>query len=158
MIALESLFPTGIIHFLLGGLMIGGGVAFLYLATGLIGGMSSVFTTTWSFFSRREGFNSASHLESRNWRLVYAAGLILGAFLWQYFSDTSTPITDVSPLQLLIGGFIAGFGARLSNGCTSGHGICGMASLSLPSFLAVLVFLTVAIVTAHLVQGFLGGM
>jgi uncharacterized membrane protein YedE/YeeE len=58
--------------------------------------------------------------------------------------------------QLLLGGFIAGFGARLSNGCTSGHGICGMASLQLPSLLAVLTFLATAMVTANLVRS-LGG-
>ncbi|WP_369601033.1 YeeE/YedE thiosulfate transporter family protein [Hahella sp. SMD15-11] len=51
---------------------------------------------------------------------------------------------------------IAGFGARLGNGCTSGHGICGMASLQMPSFLAVLVFLATAIITAHL-TAWLGG-
>ena len=58
--------------------------------------------------------------------------------------------------QLAAGGFIAGFGARLSSGCTSGHGICGLASLQLPSLLAVLIFLATAIATAQLVRA-LGG-
>ena len=48
-----------------------------------------------------------------------------------------------------MGGIIAGFGARLSNGCTSGHGICGLGSFQLPSLLAVLIFLVAAIVTAQ---------
>ena len=64
--------------------------------------------------------------------------------------------TAVSWWQLLAGGFLAGFGARLSNGCTSGHGICGLASLQLPSALAVLTFLATAIVVANLVP-LLGG-
>ena len=53
--------------------------------------------------------------------------------------------------QLLAGGVVAGFGARLANGCTSGHGICGLASLQWPSLLAVLTFLATAIVTARTV-------
>jgi len=62
----------------------------------------------------------------------------------------------VSWWQLALGGFIAGYGARLSNGCTSGHGICGLASLQLPSLLAVLIFLGSAMVSAALIKT-LGG-
>ena len=65
-------------------------------------------------------------------------------------------VTEVSPWQLAIGGLITGFGVRLSSGCTSGHGICGMALLDLDSILAVLVFLSTAIVVAHLVTAFGG--
>ncbi len=64
--------------------------------------------------------------------------------------------TQVAAWQLPVGGFIAGFGARMSNGCTSGHGICGLASLQIPSLLAVATFLTTAIVVAHVVLA-LGG-
>jgi len=64
--------------------------------------------------------------------------------------------TEVPGWQLLAGGFIAGFGARLSNGCTSGHGICGLASLQIPSLGAVIVFLCTAIATAQLVAHFGG--
>jgi hypothetical protein len=56
--------------------------------------------------------------------------------------------------QLAAGGFIAGFGARLSNGCTAGHGICGMASLQPPSMLAVAIFLATAMLTARAVRAF----
>ena len=65
-------------------------------------------------------------------------------------------VTQVTWWQLLLGGFVAGFGARLSNGCTSGHGICGMASMQLPSILAVLIFLATGMLTAHLVRA-IGG-
>lgn len=58
--------------------------------------------------------------------------------------------------QLGLGGLLVGYGARLSNGCTSGHGICGMASLQLPSTLAVLIFMGTAFVTANVVLA-LGG-
>ena len=54
------------------------------------------------------------------------------------------------------GGVLVGFGARLSRGCTSGHGICGLASLQLPSLLAVLTFLATAILTANVTARVLG--
>jgi uncharacterized membrane protein YedE/YeeE len=90
---------------------------------------------------------------SRRWRLVYAAGLILGAMLWLFLMGHPF-VTQVPLWQLAVGGFIAGFGARMSGGCTSGHGICGMASLQPPSILAVCMFLVTAMVTAHLVARF----
>jgi len=148
---IETLFPLGIAHYLLGGLCIGAGVSWLYYSTGLIGGMSSVFTSTWSFVIDLPFFQQSRFVNSRNWRLVYAAGLILGALIWM-LSFGEPFRTSVSWWQLGLGGFVAGFGARQSGGCTSGHGICGLGSLQLPSLAAVLTFLTTAIVTATLVQ------
>ena len=58
--------------------------------------------------------------------------------------------------RLLLGGLVVGYGARLAGGCTSGHGICGMASLKLPSLLAVLTFMATAFTTAALLR-VLGG-
>ena len=148
---LNSYFPQGMEHYIVGGLAIGAAVSLLYLLTGLIGGMSSVFSTAWSYVSSQPFFQQDKQLKSRNWRMVYALGLILGTALWFVVSDNEPVITKVSWWQLAVGGFIAGFGARLGNGCTSGHGICGIASLSGSSLLAVLVFLVAAIVTAQLV-------
>lgn len=147
-----SLFPLGWQHYLTGGLLIGAGVSLLFAFTGLIGGMSSVFSSTWSFFIRHAYFQQARFTESRVWRLVYAAGLILGAAIWWFgFSDGMQGSTSVPVWSLLIGGFLVGYGARLGNGCTSGHGICGLGSLQLPSLLAVLTFMTTAFITANLV-------
>jgi uncharacterized membrane protein YedE/YeeE len=93
---------------------------------------------------------------SRGWRLVYSAGLVLGAFA--YLQMMGEPFsTGIPAWRLLVGGLLIGFGARLSNGCTAGHGICGLASLQLPSLLAVLTFLSTAIVVAHVAQWLLGG-
>ena len=125
-------------------------MSLIFLATGLIGGMSTVFTTVWSFFSQAPHFQEARFVASRGWRLVYAAGLVLGAFLW--LATLGEPFrTEVPAWQLAAGGFLAGFGARLSNGCTAGHGICGMASLQPASILSVLIFLATAMATARLV-------
>jgi uncharacterized membrane protein YedE/YeeE len=92
-------------------------------------------------------------VNSRQWRLAYAGGLILGAALWWFLLGGGARVAvELSPLRLLIGGVLVGYGARLSRGCTSGHGICGLASLNRPSLLAVCTFMLTAIVTANLLS------
>ncbi|HEX6813086.1 MAG TPA: YeeE/YedE thiosulfate transporter family protein [Planctomycetota bacterium] len=150
-----ELFPNGAAHYLIGGLLIGCGVAFLFATTGLVGGASTLFSSTWSFVSQHAYFQSQRFVESRSWRLVYAAGMLLGTLLVTAFAGGG-PATAVAWPLLLIGGVVAGFGARLANGCTSGHGICGLASLQLPSLLAVMTFLATAFATANVVRA-LGG-
>lgn len=150
---MEALFPNGWVHYLVGGLVMGAGMSLLFAATGLIGGMSTVFTTVWSFFSQAPYFREARFLSSRSWRLVYGAGLIAGALAWLFLMG-DTFVTGIPAWRLVAGGFIAGFGARLSNGCTAGHGICGMASLQPASILAVVLFLATAMATARIVAAF----
>jgi len=152
----NSMFPLGMEHYIVGGLLIGLGVSLLFIFTGLVGGMSSVYSTIWSYCSNLPFFQQDKHTKTRQWRLVYAVGLILGGALWLALPGSEVTITNVTWWQLAVGGFIAGFGARFGNGCTSGHGICGMASLNLLSVLAVIVFLTVAIITAQLFAAFVG--
>ena len=71
---ISSLFPHGWQHYLLGGVLIGAGTALLFVLTGRIGGMSTVFSSSWSFVVRRGFFQQARFIDSRGWRLVYAAG------------------------------------------------------------------------------------
>jgi uncharacterized protein len=153
MIDLQNLFPNGWQTYLVGGIFLGSAVTLLFALTGLVGGMSSVFSSTWSYFSDRSYFQQTKHRQSRLWRLVYALGVVLGGTAFIAIGGKSV-VTQLPLWQILIGAFIAGFGARLANGCTSGHGICGMASLKFPSFLAVLIFLTTAILSAHLFTQF----
>jgi uncharacterized protein len=149
---MTNLFPLGWGHYLAGGLLIGVAVAWLFVSTGRVGGMSSVFSSTWSFVSGRAFFQQQRWLQSRAWRLVYALGLILGAAVWWLWRGQGEAMhTGLPAWQLLIGGLLVGYGARRGGGCTSGHGICGMASLQWPSMLAVLVFMVTAMITAHLV-------
>lgn len=156
MIETWTLFPLGWQHYLLGGLLIGAGVVLLFALTGLVGGMSTVFSSTWSFVSKRAFFQQPRLRGSRVWRLVYAAGLVLGAALWWFTLSDGTPLrTEVPAGLLLVGGFLVGYGARLGNGCTSGHGVCGLGSLQWPSLLAVLTFMGTAFVTANLVAWWL---
>jgi hypothetical protein len=152
MIETLNLFPLGWSHYLLGGLSIGAGVALLFILTGLVGGMSSVFSSTWSYVVRRPFFQQERFTSSRQWRLIYAAGLLLGAGIWWWLLGDGEPLrTEVPPWMLLLGGVLVGYGARLGNGCTSGHGICGLGSMQWPSLAAVLTFMATAIVTANVV-------
>lgn len=155
MILPDSLFPLGIAHYLAGGLIIGLGVALLFLVTGLIGGASTVFSSTWSYVSSLPHFRQPRLTGSRAWRLVYAGGMLLGGALFVALAGERF-VTAVPGWQLALGGFVAGFGARLANGCTSGHGICGLALLKPQSLLAVLAFLATGMLTAHAVRA-LGG-
>ncbi len=152
---LLSMFPMGWQHYLLGGLCIGAAVALLFVVTGLVGGMSTVFTSTWSWAVQRPFFQQTRFTHSRQWRLVYAAGLVLGAAVWWLrFGQGAPQGTGLPVWQLVAGGFLVGYGARLGNGCTSGHGICGLGSLQWPSLLAVLTFMGTAFITANMVARF----
>ncbi|MEM2961281.1 MAG: YeeE/YedE thiosulfate transporter family protein, partial [Candidatus Bathyarchaeia archaeon] len=89
----------------------------------------------------------------RGWRLALALGLIVGAFIYTaIFSGGRFYTTSISIIRLVIGGFLVGLGTRLSGGCTSGHGISGLASLSTTSAYAVLTFMGTAILTANIMQ------
>lgn len=151
MMDISSLFPFGWQHYLLGGVLIGSGVALLYVFNGWVGGMSTVFSSSWSYVVKRPFFQQVRLTDTRAWRLIYALGVVLGAVLWRVFlSDGSAQTTSVPVWQLLVGGFLVGYGARLGDGCTSGHGICGLGSLQLPSLGAVLTFMATAFMTANL--------
>ena len=147
---LDAWFPHGVAHYLIGGICIGIAVSFAFVMSGLVTGMSTVFSAAWSYVSHRSFFQQARFTSSRQWRVALAAGLVLGGSLF-VVTGGSALHTQVHWWQLAIGGFIAGFGARMSNGCTSGHGICGLASLQAPSFLAVVVFLLTAMISARIV-------
>ena len=154
---IENLFPLGIMNYLLGGLLIGLGISLIFIFTGIVSGTSTFFTSTLSYFSKYDYFQQLKLKDSRNWRVVFTVGMILGALLFTFIlNDGVYFLTSVSVFSLVIGGFLIGFGARLSSGCTSGHGICGLAHLSWKSFLAVVTFLSTAIITANLIKIFTG--
>lgn len=151
---IDTLFPNGPWHYLAGGLLIGSAIGALYLFVGLIGGLSTFFSASLSWVSRLPTLRQPKLLESRDWRLAYAVGLVLGGVLFAASLGQFGASTRVPPLVLLAGGVLIGFGARLSDGCTAGHGICGLASLRWPSLVAVITFLSTAIITAQLVARF----
>ena len=146
---LETFFPNGPWHYLAGGLLIGSAIGALYLLTGLVGGLSTFFSSTLSWVSRLPSLQQTKLRTSRGWRLAYAAGLVLGGAIFATTLGNFGASTRVPHGLLLIGGVLIGFGARLGDGCTAGHGICGLASLRWPSLVAVITFLSTAILVAH---------
>ena len=150
---MQDFFPLGWVHYLAGGLIIGLGVSLMFVFQGRVVGMSSVFSSTWSWLSQRAYFQQSAFIGTRTWRVLCALGLVLGAALWWVWLGPDEGMhTQVSTWRLLLGGVLVGYGSRLSNGCTSGHGICGLSSLSLPSLAAVMLFMGVAIATALLMS------
>ena len=122
---------------LLGGLLIGLAASLLLWLNGRIAGISSVLGRLLLW---RAG--------DRVWRALFLLGLLLGAGLWAALGDTPPPQRSGLPLPLLLGaGLLTGYGTALANGCTSGHGVCGLARFSLRSLVATVTFLGVAIVT-----------
>ncbi len=142
------MFPNGITSYITGGLIIGVAVSFVYILTGTHATQSSLFTTTLSYFSNRPFFQRQVYLDSREWRLYFAGGTMFGALLYTLtISPDGFWVTTIPLWKLGLGGFLVGFGTRLSRGCTSGHGISGLASLSITSLYAVITFIGVGIIT-----------
>jgi len=83
------------------------------------------------------------------WALAFVVGLPAGVLGYHLISGAASPSTELPTSLLIIGGLLVGIGTRLGSGCTSGHGVCGLARLSTRSLVATLIFMTVAIVTVY---------
>lgn len=96
----------------LGGLMIGIAVAVLLLFNGRIAGISGIFA---NMFTKQSG-----------WRIAFIAGLAGAPWVYRLFAGQPDVVIAADYPLLIVAGLLVGFGTRLGNGCTSGHGICGM--------------------------------
>lgn len=87
------------------------------------------------------------------WRAVFLAGLIGGALaiLWLHPASMALRI-DVSDPTVILAGFLVGLGTRIGNGCTSGHGVCGVGRLAPRSIVASAVFFASAVLTTYLIR------
>ncbi|SMX29541.1 hypothetical protein TRP8649_03678 [Pelagimonas phthalicica] len=111
---------------LIGGLLIGTGGAVYLLGNGRIMGASGIIG----------GLVDGSGLDTKWERLVFLAGVVLlPVLLMPYYGSVDTHVTD-NYVVLIAAGLLVGIGTRLANGCTSGHGVCGMSRLSLRGFVA----------------------
>ncbi len=130
-----------------GGLLIGTAAALLLLLNGRIAGVSGMLATT-------TGIGTGV----RPWRqaAAFIIGLLLGAVLIATFVRRPDLIIHASPVALIVAGLLVGFGTRLGNGCTSGHGVCGMARLAPRSILATLTFMATAALTVFVMRHLLG--
>ena len=115
------MFPNGVTSYLTGGLIIGIAVSIAYILTGTHATQSSIFTSTISYFSKLPFFQREPYLNSREWRLYFASGVILGALIYTLtISPDGFWVTSLPLWKLGLGGFLVGFGTRLSSP-TAGH-------------------------------------
>ena len=133
---------------LIGGAFIGVAVTLLWAANGRTAGISTIVGAV---FPLRRG--------DVLWRAVFLVGLPVGAWLGSRIAPailaeirTTPPAIDLSPFGLIAAGLLVGVGTRISRGCTSGHGICGLARLSPRSFMAVGTFMAAAIITVFVAR------
>lgn len=130
-----------------GGLLIGTAAALLLLLNGRIAGVSGMLATTTRISSGGPPWRQAA---------AFIVGLPLGAVLIATFVRRPDLVIAASPVALVVAGLLVGFGTRLGNGCTSGHGVCGMARLSPRSILATLSFMATAAITVFVMRHLLG--
>ena len=127
---------------LLGGALIGFSAVLLLWFNGRIAGISSIMSGLFT--------TEGTH---RHWRIAFLVGLMLGAIIWQFLTPEALSLRQNYPLALIIcGGFLVGFGTRLGSGCTSGHGICGIALLSPRSIVATVTFMTSGLLTIYIIR------
>lgn len=130
---------------LAGGLMIGLASVLLLCFNGRLAGISTICGKLLQF---RQG---------NGWRVLFTLGLIAGAALF-YLIMGESPEARASfpPALLAASGLLVGFGTAMANGCTSGHGVCGLGRFSVRSLVATMTFLTTGIITTYIVRHVFG--
>jgi uncharacterized protein len=133
---------------LAGGTLIGLSAVVLMLTAGRIAGASSIF----------RGLLTFDFGEDFGWRILFMIGLLIGTAISGLFFFDPNSITFPSGTPMtIISGLIVGIGVTLGNGCTSGHGICGLSRFSKRSLAATCTFMAVAIVTVFVTRHVIGG-
>jgi uncharacterized membrane protein YedE/YeeE len=122
---------------LAGGALIGGGVAVLILFNGRIAGISGIVDRALHGAFGQQG-----------WRIAFLAGLLAPALIL----GPGNPVFHANASTLLVAGLLVGYGTHTGSGCTSGHGVCGVANVSLRSLIATATFISFAMLTVFLVR------
>jgi uncharacterized membrane protein YedE/YeeE len=131
----------------IGGALIGLAAVLLMFLNGRIAGVAGVFAGLIDPVST-----------DRGWRAAFIAGMILAPLSAALIGYTiPVPQMPASLVTVVVAGLAVGFGTRIANGCTSGHGVCGIARLSPRSITATVVFMAAAIVVVALTRHVLGG-
>ncbi|MGR5295483.1 YeeE/YedE family protein [Vibrio mediterranei] len=121
---------------LFGGMMLGLSASILLMFNGKIAGISGIVS---KIYKGKAGDTS--------WRLLFVLGMILGGVVTAKWLELAAVAMVVPTPLVLVAGLLVGLGTKLGNGCTSGHGICGMGRLSTRSIAATMTFMAVAMLT-----------
>ncbi len=134
---------------IIGGALIGLSAAVLLLFKGRIAGISGI-----------AGGVILPEKGDIPWRILFLVGLVLGGLLYQLLG-ISPSVENIQPVTgkigLIAAGLLVGIGSALGTGCTSGHGICGLARRSFRSLIATLTFMLTAMITVFMVRHLVGG-
>ncbi len=134
-----------VLYELLGGLLIGAAASLLWLGVGRISGMTGVLSSLFMLTTREQW-------QRRGWALAFLAGLVVAyPVFWLLGGKIDIEMTS-SPLLWASAGLIVGFGTYLGNGCTSGHGVCGMGRFSVRSMIATVTFIASGILTVMIMN------
>ncbi|KTD39203.1 transmembrane protein [Legionella nautarum] len=132
------------VQVVLGGILLGVAAAIMLLVRGKILGCSGLLFRVWDFATNRPNTEN----------IFFILGLFLSGVIFNFVQVVPNPITifKTSHWLLFLGGILVGGGTYLGNGCTSGHGLCGVSLLRKRSITAVSIFFPVAIITAWLIH------
>jgi uncharacterized membrane protein YedE/YeeE len=131
---------------LVGGVLIGLAAAVYVLGNGRIAGITGIAAGPW------RSLLAGGMLRGESLHLMFLAGLLAAPFVWRLLAPLPKATLTAGVPVLVLAGLLVGVGTRMANGCTSGHGVCGLARLSLRSLVNVLVFMAAAFATVFVLR------
>lgn len=147
---------------LFGGMLLGASAIILMLGIGRVAGISGIISRllpSRKNKSLESGSESSSDISiektEKHWRLSFVVGMVVSGWLLIPTGYQLPQLEEINFVVVIIAGLLVGFGTKMANGCTSGHGIVGMARLSKRSIVATCVFMGVAMTTV-LVKNVIG--
>lgn len=133
---------ANVLNGLVGGTLIGLASVLMLLMIGRITGISGILA----------GVINWNTIEGLSWRAAFVVGLILGAALYRLFWGPLPLQLEAQGVMLVAAGLLVGIGTRVGSGCTSGHGVCGVARGSKRSITATLTFIGIAMLTVYITR------
>lgn len=131
---------------LAGGLVLGLAVAIYLFANGRVAGISGIVA------SPLRAVLAGKSLQQETNRLLFILGLLVASWAWRLFAPLPAAAVDVGTAGLVVAGLLVGVGVRMGNGCTSGHGVCGLSRFSGRSLVNVLAFMGAGFVTVFVLR------
>ena len=132
-----------LLNSLFGGILIGIAAIIIFLTNGRIMGISGILGNLMTL----------KETDQIYWRIAFLLGVLIGPLIFTILFKEIKSEMVANTTFLIISGFLVGLGTSLGNGCTSGHGICGLSRFSIRSIVATLVFVISGMITVYLISG-----